>query len=142
MYYSWEMSYEYIAAGLLLLGILYYFFFHKTQGEQPIIVPPSGSKLDDKEEEKKDNISRQVVVSKGDVSQLKIPSNFPQQIDIYFGSQTGNAEKFSHVLEEEWEDLGVECKVIDMEDFDKEELAKTELALFCCFNSWRRRSNR
>ena len=124
------MSYEYIAAGLLLLAGIYYFFFLKTQAPQEVIVSPDASKGKDNQEENKESTSRQVIVSKGDVSQHKIPSNFPQRIDIYFGSQTGNSEKFSHVLEEECEDLGVEWKVIDMEDYDKDELANAELALF------------
>ena len=42
-------------------------------------------------------------------------------IRIYFGSQTGSAEKFAGVLEEEANLLQVEdCKVIDFNDFSEE----------------------
>ena len=126
------MSKEYIAAAFLIAAGMYLVFFYGQQNDAVDEVAKEEKKvqLNDevKEEEKKE--SRKVVISKANVSKLKIPSNFPQEIDIYFGSQTGNAEKFSHILEEEGQDLGVICKVIDMEDFDQEELSQSELSLF------------
>lgn len=62
-----------------------------------------------------EEVVKTVNVSKGDVSNLKLPSNFPTEIDIYFGSQTGTAEKFAKVLEEEVNELGVIARVVDME---------------------------
>ena len=104
------MSKEYIAAAFLIAAGLYLVFFHNRDNadvEEAKEQPKEETKENtiEKEEEKKE--SRQVVISKADVTKLKIPSNFPQEIDIYFGSQTGNAEKFSHILEEEGHDLGV-----------------------------------
>lgn len=31
-----------------------------------------------------------------ELAKLQCPSNFPKEIVIYFGSQTGNAEKMAH----------------------------------------------
>lgn len=53
-------------------------------------------------------------------------------IRIYFGSQTGNAEKFAGVLDEEANLLHIEdCKVIDFNDFSEEEFCKQPLVLVC-----------
>lgn len=53
-------------------------------------------------------------------------------IRIYFGSQTGTAEKFANVLDEEASALGVEdCKVIDFNSFKEEEFGKQPLVLMC-----------
>ena len=126
------MSKEYIAAAFLIAAGMYLVFFYGKQNDAVDEVAKEEKQVqlneEVKEEEKKE--SRKVVISKANVSKLKIPSNFPQEIDIYFGSQTGNAEKFSHILEEEGQDLGVICKVIDMEDFDQEELSHSELSIF------------
>jgi len=50
------------------------------------------------------------------------------EINIYFGSQTGTAEKYSQILKEECRKyLGIICNVVDMEDFDVEEFKQTDL---------------
>jgi len=36
-----------------------------------------------------------------DLNSLKKPASFPHETFIYFGSQTGTAEKFAHILDEE-----------------------------------------
>jgi sulfite reductase alpha subunit-like flavoprotein len=41
-------------------------------------------------------------------------------VAIYFGSQTGTAEKFSNVLAEEAHIIGAHEQVIDMEKFTAE----------------------
>ena len=120
---------DYIVLGMIALAGVYYFFIRKEQENDEEIVEIN--KLDIQEGEGEGDAAAKVVnVTKGDVSNLVVPSNFPEKIDIYFGSQTGTAEKFAKVLDEEAADLGVNARVVDMEDFDKEELAKTELAIF------------
>ena len=53
-----------------------------------------------------------------------MPGNLPP-IRIYFGSQTGTAEKFANVLDEEAGMLGIEdSKVIDFNNYEEETFAK------------------
>jgi len=60
-----------------------------------------------------------------------MPGNVPP-IRIYFGSQTGTAEKFCNALDEEATTLGIEdCKVIDFNNFSEEEFGKQALVLVC-----------
>ena len=60
-----------------------------------------------------------------------MPGNLPP-IKIYFGSQTGTAEKLANVLDEEATALGVEeCKVLDFNGFSEEEFSKQPLVLVC-----------
>lgn len=50
-----------------------------------------------------------------------MPGNFPNEVAIYFGSQTGTAEKFAGILEEEARKAGIENpRVIDFEEYDPE----------------------
>ena len=55
------------------------------------------------------------------LEQLVCPSNIPADLPIYFGSQSGTAEKFCQTLEEEAHFIGVQgAKVVDFNNFDKE----------------------
>lgn len=49
---------------------------------------------------------------------------------IYFGSQTGTAEKFANVLDEEAHILGIKTRVVDLEKFDAEDFSKNKFAIF------------
>jgi len=53
------------------------------------------------------------------------PTTIPKELPIYFGSQSGTAEKFCQNLEEEAHFIGVEgAKVVDFNNFNKETFAK------------------
>ena len=58
------------------------------------------------------------------------PANFPQDVPIYYGSQTGTAEKFAQTLDEEAHTLGINSRVVDLDKFDAEEFAKHKFAIF------------
>ena len=65
------------------------------------------------------------------LSKLVAPGNLPP-VHIYFGSQTGTAEKFCTVLDEEAGMLGIsESKVIDFSNFSEDEFAKQKLVVVC-----------
>ena len=52
-------------------------------------------------------------------------------LKIFFGSQTGTAEDFANTLCDEGLAYGFAPEVIDMEEFDMDDMVDTELALFC-----------
>lgn len=126
---------DYIIAAIFIAIGIYFFFIRQSEDEANIdnenIVDPTSLKgLGEGDDDGLDpNITKQYNVPKGDLSNLTVPENFPQEVEIYFGSQTGTAEKFSRILEEEGNDLGIIAKVVDMEDFDKDEFKNVELAI-------------
>ena len=66
-----------------------------------------------------------------ELEKLKKPVSFPKQTLIYFGSQTGTAEKFAHVLDEEAHKLQVESRVVDFDKFDPDEFLSQSLVIIC-----------
>lgn len=52
------------------------------------------------------------------------------KLHIYFGSQTGTAEGFARIVRVEAEKKGFEAKIVDLEDFDPEQLKVSRLAIF------------
>jgi len=52
------------------------------------------------------------------------------KLSIYFGSQTGTAEGFARVLMEEGRNHGFDAKMVDLDNFDAEELMNCKLAIF------------
>ena len=66
---------------------------------------------------------------------LKVPGNFPRALNLYFGSQSGTAEKFCQQLEEEAKLLGAfdQTKVINFEDYSSENFGKNadEINIVC-----------
>ena len=60
-----------------------------------------------------------------------MPTSFPE-VSIYFGSQTGTAEKLAQQLAEEADDLGVEkANVIDFNNFTEDTFTKHNLVIVC-----------
>lgn len=59
-----------------------------------------------------------------------MPASFPD-VAIYFGSQTGTAEKYSQQLDEEAQALGIPSEVIDFDKFSPEVFEKHDLILVC-----------
>ena len=66
-----------------------------------------------------------------ELSKLSKPQDFPEETVIYFGSQTGTAEKFAHVLDEEAHLLKVNSRVVDFDKFSEEEFLSHKLVIIC-----------
>lgn len=52
------------------------------------------------------------------------------KLSIFFGSQTGTAEGFARTLMEEGKEAGFDAKTVDLEEFDPDTLADSNLAIF------------
>eukprot|EP00944_MAST-04C_sp_MAST-4C-sp1_P014518 g14518.t1 len=52
------------------------------------------------------------------------------KMTIYFGSQTGTAEEFAKTLEKEGKTNGFDAKVVDLEDFEPEDMQNDNIAVF------------
>jgi len=61
---------------------------------------------------------------------LVCPGNFPADVPIYYGSQTGTGEKFANIIDEEAHLLGINSRVVDLDKFDAEAFTKHKFAIF------------
>lgn len=119
---------EYLIAAVLISVGVYVVFLRGGAEPQPAVAPTTddkkgseSTKEDGKEEESKEEVEE-------DVDPSLWPKLRPMEVSIYFGSQTGTAEKFANTLKEECRKyMGLIANVIDMEDFDIEEFKQTDL---------------
>lgn len=49
------------------------------------------------------------------------------KMQIFFGSQTGTAEGFARIIQSEGQKKGFDAKLMDLEDFDPEQLTSSEV---------------
>ena len=103
-----------IAVVLVIVGLVMFLF----GGKKKVSAEALKKEEEDffKEEPKEE-------VSDEDMPPISMPPNVPE-INIYFGSQTGNAERFCQTLEKEAQNYGLAAKVIDMEEFEAGEVCK------------------
>ena len=84
-----------------------------------------------KEEEKKKAAAEASKNRHSVLAQMVPPANLPP-IKFYWGSQTGTAEKFAGILDEEAQAMNIEdSQVVDFFAFKEEEFAKQPLVLIC-----------
>ena len=121
----------YIGLTLIVIGALVYLFLLQDS------VPRSTKKLETlqsfemTEEEKAALAKAKADERSKELEDLVVPVNFPE-VSIYFGSQTGTAEKFAQQLTEEADDLGVEkANVVDFNNFSEEAFTKHKLVIVC-----------
>jgi len=71
------------------------------------------------------------VQREADLIKLSVPGNL-SPVRVYFGSQTGTAEKLAGVLEEEAQIMGIEdCKVVDFAHFSEDTFASQPIVIVC-----------
>merc|ERR1719362_1905874 len=67
------------------------------------------------------------VAKKKEVQQV---DSIYEEVPIYFSSQTGTAERFSDMMAEDAAEFGLNTKIINLQDFDKEYFEKQKFAIF------------
>jgi len=109
-----ELSWQYILClcGLLFLG--YNLFIKSPPKPKP---PPP-----------KPAVAKTVPVRK--IKQEEIPADTKAKIKIFFGSQTGTADDFSHTLAKEARKHHIYAQVVDLELYQPTDLQKETFAIF------------
>lgn len=90
-----------VIGGLLLIGIGLAAAFNKKNGPKTTVQVIKKTEETKKKEEKKENKVAKEVVRSVPIEQLSVPLSFPNEVVFYYGTQTGTAEKFCGVLEQE-----------------------------------------
>jgi sulfite reductase alpha subunit-like flavoprotein len=120
-----------IIAGLalLIIGVL---IFMQIQGKSKSDADSSAAdkKGTDASDAEKERLAAEAAKTREqDLKKLTVPGCLPD-VKIYFGSQTGTAEKLSLVLDEEAHLMGVpKLDVIDFNNFDEEEFKSHKLVI-------------
>lgn len=123
-----------IAIALIIAGVSLLLIKKKAKADLGTASPTTAStNLKGKNDSSAQDSSKKLVEQSANLENLRVPGNFPEEVVFYFGSQTGTAEKFCQVLEEELNKIqGVQStKVCDFEQFNVEEFQKHKLAIFC-----------
>jgi len=113
-----------MAAGLYLIVV-------KRNAFRPVCTPSDPKAEPTKPKEEK--TSKVELVRKVPLEKLVLPDGFPSQITIYFGTQTGTAEKFALTLESEANSIfenglsstSKQVRALDMEEFNGETFRDT-----------------
>jgi NADPH-ferrihemoprotein reductase len=117
-----------IIGGLLfvILGLII-IFLNKSSS------PTKGAPSTNNRDALTEDANKKPAVRTVKLEDLVLPSNFPNEVVFYFGSQTGTAEKFCSILEEEANKIsGIKsARVIDFEDFKPEVFTKHQLVIVC-----------
>lgn len=109
-----------IAVAVVAFTYWYFKIRNATTNDIPMPIPQAPTATSTKKINKKGSQKEEV---DEDPSKLRIK--------IFYGTQTGTAEEFSRKLESEGKKFGFQCKAVDLEDYEPEELSKEKLVLFC-----------
>lgn len=110
----------YIAAAVTLVAVVGAYTVHSVLKKSKIRAQIEAA------DREKEQLRKEAERKKAEEESKKV------KCSIYFGSQTGTAEGFAKETAKAISRLGYAGKVVDLEDFDPEELGNTKLALFYC----------
>ena len=114
-----------ILLGVALVLIGAFLFFNQSSG--PAVQAESAEAAGGQEEQPKEDPKQR----ENQLKELVVPMSLPE-VKVYFGSQTGTAEKLAGVLDEEAHLLGIpKLDVVDFNNFSEEEFGKHKLVLVC-----------
>lgn len=118
-----------IAISFIVLGIIFIIIKKKGKPQLDAVTQAEKKKSENPEESKE----KKLFEAAYKLEDLEAPSNFPSEIVFYFGSQTGTAEKFCQILDEEANKIkGIQSsRVIDFEDFKPELFTQHQLVVVC-----------
>jgi len=97
------MLYIYIGIGIAVAAIIAYFVLGDSESSKK---PTEGPKL------------------------TNVTDSIWEEVPIYFSSQTGTAERFCEMFSEDAIEFGLNTKVINLQDFDKDSFEKQKFAIF------------
>ena len=114
------LGFTFILLGIGIILIAFCFKFLSTNHRHKIKIRVANKKEMDAKKE----------VMNLEENKTKEKMVLPQEMNIYFGSQTGTSAGFSNTLGEESIQYGIKAKVLDLASFDPEVLSKQELVIF------------
>ena len=126
----------YIGIALILLGVVLIMFMPMGKPRSPetgesASAQSTAASTEQTEEEKKAAEEQASADRAATLQNLEVPGNLPP-IRVYFGSQTGTAEKLAGVLDEEAQMMGIEdIQVIDFNNYKEDEFPKGAITLVC-----------
>ena len=124
----------YIGLGLIVIGALIYLFVlpqgsGKAAGQAEDGQPANP---DDMTDEQKAELAKKNAAARSEaLGKLVVPHSMPE-MHLYFGSQTGTAEKLATQLVEEADEMGItSAQVVDFNNFNEEKFLSHKLIIVC-----------
>ena len=113
---------------LVMIGALLYMQFNPSASKADSSASTAGTG-EQSEAEKETAAAEAAKAREESLKQLVVPMSLPE-IKVYFGSQTGTAEKLACQLDEEAHLMGVpKVIVVDFNNFNEEEFTQQKLAI-------------
>jgi len=116
---------------LVLIGAFIFLQGSSGKSEGVISESPAGGSEDKSDAQKEQDAAESAAKREKELQELTVPMSLPE-VQVYFGSQTGTAEKLAGMLDEEAHLLGVpKLDVVDFNNFSEENFPKHKLVIIC-----------